>query len=84
VRIDQSAPAARRGTPAALTKLAALVAAPIARHPVNELLPGAWGRRHQTRLADALYVELAVTRGLPLVTTDRCLRDVPAADIVHM
>ena len=56
--------------------------APIERHPVRELMGGAWARRHQLRLADALYVELATARGAPLVTTDRRLRDAPMADVV--
>jgi predicted nucleic acid-binding protein len=44
-------------------KLAALTTAPIARHAVDQLLLGAWARRHQLRLASALYVELAVAHG---------------------
>jgi len=36
----------------------------------------------QLRLVDALYVELAVSRGLPLVTTDRRLHVAPSADVV--
>lgn len=63
-------------------RLQGLAAAPIRRHPVNDLLLGTWARRHQLRLADALYVELAVSHGLPLVTTDRRLRAAPAADVV--
>jgi len=59
-----------------------LAAAPIQRHPVTTLLLGAWGRRHQLRLADALYVELAISLGLPLVTTDARLHPVQVADIV--
>jgi predicted nucleic acid-binding protein len=64
------------------TRLRALAAAPIQRHPVNELLIGAWMRRHQLRLVDAVYVELAVRRRLPLVTTDHRLRAAPSVDIV--
>lgn len=56
--------------------------APLQRHPLVGLLQGAWGRRSQLRLADALYIELAASLGLPLVTTDRRLRDAPAADVV--
>lgn len=59
-----------------------LVAAPIDRHAVGDLVIGAWARRHELRLADALYVELAVAGDLPLVTTDRRLRSVPGADVV--
>ena len=62
--------------------LAGLAAAPIERHPVSEVLLGAWARRHRLRLADALYVELAASRGLPLITTDRRLHDVSVAEVV--
>ena len=66
-----------------VTRLLGRVAdAPIERHPVQELVTGAWARRHQLRLADALYVELAAARGAPLVTTDRRLGDAPMADVV--
>jgi predicted nucleic acid-binding protein len=34
------------------------------------------------RLADALYVELAASRALPLITTDGRLHPVPVAEIV--
>jgi predicted nucleic acid-binding protein len=64
------------------SRLVSLTRAPLVRHPVDGLVLGAWARRHQLRLADALYVELATTRGWPLVTTDRRLRSVPAADVV--
>jgi len=63
--------------------LMALTAAPIQRHPVASLLLGAWARRHELRLADALYVELAAARALPLVTTDRRLRAVPVVEVVE-
>ena len=59
-----------------------LAAAPIQRHPVAGLLLGAWARHHQLRLADALYVELAVSRDLPLITTDGRLHPVPVAEVV--
>ena len=63
-------------------KLRHLIAAPIQRHDVSELLVGAWSRRHRMRLVDALYVQLAVLRDLPLVTTDRRLRAAPSTDVV--
>lgn len=62
--------------------LHALIAAPIQRRPIVDLVNGAWARRHQLRLVDALYVELAMTLGVPLVTTDRRLHAAPAADVV--
>lgn len=64
------------------SRLRDLVAAPIQRHDVSDLLVGAWSRRHQLRLVDALYVQLAVVRDLALITTDRRLRGAPFADVV--
>jgi predicted nucleic acid-binding protein len=64
------------------SRLQTLVAAPIERHNVSELLIGSWSRRHQLRLVDALYIQLAVSRKIVLVTTDRRLHAVPAADVV--
>jgi predicted nucleic acid-binding protein len=62
--------------------LTRLAAAPIERHPVASLLLGAWSRRDRLRLADALYVELAASRALPLITTDRRLRCVQLVEVV--
>ena len=42
-------------------------------HPLEGLLLGAWVRRDNLRLADALYVELAAQLGAVVVTTDRLL-----------
>ncbi|MGH2762440.1 MAG: type II toxin-antitoxin system VapC family toxin [Thermoleophilaceae bacterium] len=53
---------------AALNELAV---APIRRHPLADLLAGAWGARERLRLVDALYVELADSLGsMALLTTD--------------
>ena len=43
---------------------------PIHRYELRPLLQGAWARRHNVSLRDALYVELAVQLDLPLLTTD--------------
>ncbi len=52
------------------TALGRLARAPIQRHfPVN-LIRGAWERRANIRLADAVYVELADQLATPLLTTD--------------
>ena len=53
--------------------LAAVAAAPITRHDVASLLDGAWARRDQLRLADALYIELADRLAVRLITTDERL-----------
>jgi len=50
-----------------------VAAAPIARHPLQPLLKGAWRRRENLRLVDALYVELASQLDAPIITTDRGL-----------
>lgn len=50
--------------------LGQLVAAPITRHLLADLLVGAWSQRRQLRLADGLYVQLARSLGCPLLTAD--------------
>ena len=42
----------------------------IQRHRVGPLLTGAWGRRGDLRLVDALYVELAERMDAPIISTD--------------
>ena len=54
----------------ALREAAALDVAP---HPVEGLLLGAWQRRDNVALSDALYVELAAQLDTVVVTTDRRL-----------
>lgn len=57
--------------------------APVTRHGLSSLLAGAWARRDTLRLTDALYVELAETAGLVLLTTDQRLARVwPSADAI--
>jgi predicted nucleic acid-binding protein len=51
--------------------LAELAAAPIRRHPLAGLLSGAWKRRGNQRLVDAVYAELAASLdSIPVLTTD--------------
>lgn len=47
-----------------------VASAPIARHVLPPLLPGAWRRRNNLRLVDALYVELASQLDSLIITTD--------------
>lgn len=51
-------------------RLFQLQRATITRHPLAELLMGAWARRDRFRLVDGLYVELAHVLGAQLLTTD--------------
>ncbi|MGV0741444.1 type II toxin-antitoxin system VapC family toxin [Mycolicibacterium sp. XJ870] len=53
-----------------LSRLARL---PVQRHGLDSLVLGAWARRADIRLLDALYVELAGQLGVPLLTVDRKL-----------
>jgi predicted nucleic acid-binding protein len=50
-----------------------VASSPIIRHPLAPLLTGAWRRRGNLRLVDALYVELASQLDTSIVTTDRGL-----------
>jgi predicted nucleic acid-binding protein len=54
-------------------RLRQVAAAPIRRHDLAALVEGAWKLRHNLRLVDALYVELAARLDAPLVTTDAAL-----------
>ncbi|GBE22688.1 ribonuclease VapC3 [bacterium BMS3Bbin01] len=47
-----------------------LAAAPVERHTLSTLVTGAWKLRHNLRLLDALYVELASQLDVPIITTD--------------
>jgi predicted nucleic acid-binding protein len=59
-----------------------LTNAVIQRHALDALVVGAWNRRGQLRLADALYVELAASLSTPLITTDGRLRTAPWAEVI--
>ena len=63
--------------------LAALTAVPVTRHPIAELAAGAWTRRADLRLTDALYVELAARlRGVVLTSDHRLARASSLAESV--
>jgi len=66
------------------TALKHLAQLPLTRHLLNGLVNGAWERRTDLRLVDALYVELAETLDLPLLTTDlRLTRACPRAEAIE-
>lgn len=66
------------------TRLKRVSEAPIQRHDLTPLLNGAWKRRHNLRLVDALYVELANRLDAPILTTDAGLAaSSPAADFLQ-
>jgi predicted nucleic acid-binding protein len=61
-------------------RLDLLASLPVQRQLLPPLLAGAWARRADLRLADALYVELAHQLDAPLITTDqRLARATPLA-----
>ena len=67
-RLHRAGELAQSSVTAALEVLAT---APIHRHPLGTLLLGAWKRRDNQRLVDALYTELAAAlESVPLLTTD--------------
>jgi predicted nucleic acid-binding protein len=70
--------------PTVETALDELAAAPIRRHPLASLLSGAWARRENQRLVDALYAELAASLdSIPLLTTDaRLARSDDRAELI--
>ena len=60
-----------------------LGAAPMRRHLLAPLLSGSWRRRHNLRLVDALYVELAHQLDSPVITTDAGLAAAsPTAELI--
>lgn len=68
---------------AVIRHLHRIQAAPIERHPLAELVLGAWQRHDNIRLADGLYVELADQLDAPLITTDQRLgRSADIAEVV--
>jgi predicted nucleic acid-binding protein len=63
--------------------LASLATLPLSRHDLGQLVVGAWARRADLRLLDALYVELAASQGMRLLTTDhRLARACPFAEAI--
>jgi predicted nucleic acid-binding protein len=57
--------------------------APMMRHVLTPLMQGAWLRRHNLRLVDALYVELASQIGATIITTDSGMASAsPRAELI--
>ena len=65
-------------------RLALLAESPLERQPLAPLLAGAWSRRHNLRLVDALYAELAAQLGdAALITTDSGMASAcPSAELL--
>jgi predicted nucleic acid-binding protein len=53
-----------------VVRLKSLVALPLERHRLPDLLLGAWRRRENVALVDGFYVELAARLQAPLITAD--------------
>lgn len=65
------------------TRVQRVSAAPLQRHLLAPLLGGAWKLRHNLRMVDALYVELASRLDAPVVTTDaRLAAASPVAELL--
>jgi predicted nucleic acid-binding protein len=79
-RLQRAGELATSDVDASLAHLAAL---PVTRHDLPGLLAGAWSRRGDLRLLDALYVELAAGLGVRVLTTDhRLARATPLAEAI--
>jgi predicted nucleic acid-binding protein len=79
-RLNRAGDLATADVEAALAHMAAL---PVTRHELPELVVGAWARRGDLRLLDALYVELAARLGVRVLTTDhRLARASPLAEAI--
>lgn len=72
----------RISAPHAEVALARLVAWPIRRVPHRNLVQAAWRYRNNVSAYDALYVALAKTRDLTLLTVDARLSRASGLDIV--
>ncbi len=66
----------------ASSRIAQLGSMPVESHDLPDLLAGTWERRHNLRLVDALYVELASELDAILITTDHGLA-VAAPDLTE-
>lgn len=80
--LRKSVQQSRISTPQAERAIEDLIAWPIDRVPNRDLLPLAWRYRHNVTAYDALYVALASTRGVPLLTADGRLSRASGLDIV--
>jgi predicted nucleic acid-binding protein len=79
-RLNRAGALAATQVDASLVRLATL---PLMRHELPQLLAGAWARRADLRVLDALYVELAARLDAPLLTTDhRLARVCPLAEAI--
>jgi predicted nucleic acid-binding protein len=79
-RLQQAGELATSDVDAALAHLATL---PVTRHDLPALVAGAWARRADLRLLDALYVELAARLGIRVLTTDlRLARASPLTEAI--
>jgi predicted nucleic acid-binding protein len=69
---------------AAITEelISQLVKSPVTRHSLTDLIIGAWQRRDNLRLADALYVELSSQLNTPLITTDTRLHSIKLVEVI--
>lgn len=65
-----------------IARIGQLSRAPIHRHELPALLAGAWSRRDNVRLVDALYVELAAQLDGQLITTDARLAAASSAELL--
>jgi len=56
--------------------------APVTRHAIGDLLIGAWSRRDNLSLKDAIYVELSQKLTMQIITTDKGMTNIRNAEVI--
>jgi len=67
-----------------LENLNEFLGAPISRHAIGDLLIGAWSRRDNLSLKDAIYVELSQKLTMQIITTDKAMASIRNAEVISV
>jgi predicted nucleic acid-binding protein len=58
--------------------------APVTRHAIGDLLIGAWSRRDNVSLKDAIYVELSQKLIMQIITTDKGMANIRNVEVISV
>jgi len=67
-----------------LGNLNEFLGAPITRHAIGDLLIGAWSRRDNVSLKDAIYIELSQKLTMQIITTDKGMTSIRNAEVISV